>query len=67
MSIERPRRARRSTADVRARILQAARELFLDQGFQATTTKQICERADVSEPLLFTNFGTKITCSRARC
>lgn len=39
--------------------MDAARELFLTQGFEATTTKQICERAGVAEPLLFTNFGSK--------
>lgn len=46
-------------------ILKAARELFLEQGFEATTTKQICERADVSEPLLFTNFGSKVDLFRS--
>lgn len=39
--------------------MDAARELFLTQGFEATTTKQISERAGVAEPLLFTNFGSK--------
>jgi AcrR family transcriptional regulator len=39
--------------------VDAARELFLTQGFEATTTKQISERAGVGEPLLFTNFGSK--------
>jgi AcrR family transcriptional regulator len=53
------RRTRRPSADIRALVLDAARELFLRQGFEATTTKQIAERAGVVEHLLFTNFGSK--------
>ena len=59
MTASSPRRTRRPSADIRALVLDAARELFLTQGFEATTTKQICERAGVAEPLLFTNFGSK--------
>jgi len=55
----RPRRTRRPSEDIRALLVEAAQELFLSQGFEATTTKQICERAGVAEPLLFTNFGSK--------
>jgi len=55
----RQRRTRRTSADIRALLVGAARELFLTQGFEATTTKQICARAGVAEPLLFTNFGSK--------
>jgi len=54
-----PRRTRRSSEDIRALLVDAARDLFLTQGFEATTTKQICARAGVAEPLLFTNFGSK--------
>lgn len=52
-------RTRRSSESVRALILASARELFLAQGYDATTTKQICEEAGVAEPLLFSNFGSK--------
>jgi AcrR family transcriptional regulator len=52
-------RTRRSSESVRGLILEAARELFLGQGYDATTTKQICEEAGVAEPLLFSNFGSK--------
>ena len=55
----RQRRTRRSSEDIRALLVDAARDLFLAQGFEATTTKQISERAGVAEQLLFTNFGTK--------
>jgi AcrR family transcriptional regulator len=55
----RQRRTRRTSADIRALLVDAAGKLFLTQGFEATTTKQISERAGVAEPLLFTNFGSK--------
>jgi AcrR family transcriptional regulator len=44
---------------VRALILDAARELFVANGYDATTTSEICLKAGVSERLLFTNFGSK--------
>lgn len=56
---ERPSRSRRSSEDVRALLLETARELFLEHGYEETTTKEICKRAGVAEPLLFTNFGSK--------
>jgi AcrR family transcriptional regulator len=55
----RQRRTRRTSADIQALLVDAARDLFRTQGFEATTTKQIAERAGVAEPLLFTNFGSK--------
>jgi AcrR family transcriptional regulator len=54
-----PTRRRRSSADVRALLLDSARELFLAKGYEATTSREICERARVAEPLLFSNFGSK--------
>jgi AcrR family transcriptional regulator len=59
VTTRRPTRTRRSSERIRALLLDAARELFLTQGFEATTTKQIAESAGVAEPLLFTNFGSK--------
>ena len=52
-------RRRRSSADVRALLLESARELFRSKGYEATTSREICERAGVAEPLLFSNFGSK--------
>jgi AcrR family transcriptional regulator len=54
-----PARRRRSSADVRALLIDSARELFLSKGYEATTSREICERAGVAEPLLFSNFGSK--------
>lgn len=41
-------------------LLKSARSLFVDQGFEATTTKQIAEHAGVSEGILFHQFGSKV-------
>lgn len=53
------RRVRRSTAEIRARILDAARAVFAERGFAGATTRQIAASADVAEPLIFNNFGSK--------
>jgi AcrR family transcriptional regulator len=51
--------ARRSTAEVRRLILNAARELFEARGYEGTQTLEIAERAGVQERMLFRNFGSK--------
>jgi AcrR family transcriptional regulator len=50
-------RVRRGTAP--ALLLAAAQELFAERGPRATTTREIAERADVSEDLIFRYFGSK--------
>jgi len=40
-------------------LLSAAGELFAEKGFAATSTKEIAERASVTEPMLFRHFGSK--------
>jgi AcrR family transcriptional regulator len=55
------RRARRSTAEIRLLILDAARAVFAERGFAGATTKLIATRAEVAEPLIFNNFGSKAT------
>ncbi|MBI4463499.1 MAG: TetR/AcrR family transcriptional regulator [Acidobacteria bacterium] len=40
-------------------ILSVAAELFAQQGYQGTTTRQIAERAGISEAILFRHFPTK--------
>jgi AcrR family transcriptional regulator len=52
-------RKRRSSSEIRTLILEAARELFLAHGYEATTTKDIARHAGVLESLLFTNFESK--------
>lgn len=48
-----------STPTTRDRLIQAALELFLSQGIQNTTTRQIANLAEVNEVTLFRNFGNK--------
>lgn len=50
---------RRAPLEKRERLLAAARELFLSQGFEATSTQQIARQAGVSEGILFHHFGSK--------
>jgi AcrR family transcriptional regulator len=50
---------RRGTEEVRSLLLAAGSELFAAKGFDATTTKEICTLSGVSEPVLFSNFGSK--------
>jgi AcrR family transcriptional regulator len=40
-------------------MLDAARELFAERGFEEATTRQIADRAGVLEHLLYRNFGSK--------
>ena len=41
------------------RILQAALELFAQEGFRATSTSKVARKAGVSEGLIFRHFGNK--------
>jgi AcrR family transcriptional regulator len=53
------RRRERNPAAKRARIAQAALELFKAQGFADTTIDQIAEAADVGRRTIFEHFSTK--------
>ena len=52
-------RKRRTTAEVRAAITEAALTLFAERGYGGTSTRDITTRAGVAEPLLFRHFGSK--------
>ncbi|HKE10154.1 MAG TPA: TetR/AcrR family transcriptional regulator [Myxococcota bacterium] len=55
-----PRHGRtRNPADKRARIMGAARRLFAERGFTATSTAAVAGRAGVSEGIVFHHFGSK--------
>ncbi|MEM8602933.1 MAG: helix-turn-helix domain-containing protein, partial [Cyanobacteria bacterium P01_H01_bin.121] len=49
----------KNRSQTRQRLIDAALELFSEQGFAATTTRQIAEQAQVNEVTLFRNFGSK--------
>jgi AcrR family transcriptional regulator len=53
------RRPRRSADEVRRAILEVARQLFDENGYQATTTAEICKRAHASERLIYDHFDNK--------
>ena len=50
---------RRPRGEPRRLLLEAARELFGQQDYRGTTTREIADRAGVLEHLLFRNFGSK--------
>ncbi|HEY2220918.1 TetR/AcrR family transcriptional regulator [Actinomycetospora sp.] len=51
--------ARRDTGGRRAAIARAATDLFLRQGYQATSTEQIASAAAVSKQTVYNQFGDK--------
>jgi len=53
-----PRRREQARA-TRHAVLEAARELFIDRGYVATTIDAIAERAGVSPETLYATFGSK--------
>ncbi len=54
-----PSRRERRRLEVRARVLDAARDLFESQGYDATTVAQICERADIAYGTFFNHYSEK--------
>lgn len=52
-------RRERRKLEVRGRILEAAKELFTQQGFGDTKVTEICERADVAHKTFFNYFPSK--------
>ena len=55
-----PRREE-AARQTRAAVLAAAAELFVAQGYGATSVDQVAERAGVSKPTVFTAVGNKAT------
>ena len=54
-----PASYRRAPAEKREALLAAARRLFAEAGYDATSTQQIATVAGVSEGILFHHFGSK--------
>ena len=48
-----------STADRRTAIIKTARRVFVEKGFDRTTTRELAEAAGISEALLFKHFPRK--------
>jgi len=56
---ERAPSGRMTAEDRRKQIILIAAELFSQKGFRGTTTKEIADRAGVSEAIIFRHFATK--------
>jgi AcrR family transcriptional regulator len=56
---------RRDAAATKAALLDAARELFIERGFDRTTVRDIATLAGVNQALLFRYFGSKESLFRA--
>jgi len=52
-------RVRPTREDVRARVLRAAGEVFLEHGYHHASTAEIAERAGFTKGALYSNFGGK--------
>lgn len=59
MSSQASTRGDRRKQETRARILEAAVELFGEVGFEATKVGDVCERADVARQTFFNHFPSK--------
>src|SRR5215470_8913055 len=59
MSSQPRTRIDRRKSETRARILEAAVELFGEVGFDATKVADVCERADVARQTFFNHFPAK--------
>jgi AcrR family transcriptional regulator len=55
----------RQAEDTRRRILAAARKLFAEKGYAATSVADLAAEADVSVPTLYASVGTKAQLARA--
>jgi AcrR family transcriptional regulator len=53
-------RRERRKIELRERVLEAAKSLFTEQGFQETRVAEICERADIAQKTFFNHFPTKL-------
>jgi AcrR family transcriptional regulator len=54
-----PGRRERRKQEIHDRLLDAARGLFEQKGFEATTVDEICTRADLAQKTFFNHFPTK--------
>src|SRR5258705_658869 len=59
MSSQARSRGDRRKEETRAKILEAAVELFGEVGFEATKVSDVCERADVARQTFFNHFPAK--------
>lgn len=49
----------KSSEDTRRKLLDAALEIFVEQGYSAATTRMVLQRTGLSAPVLYHHFGNK--------
>ncbi len=54
-----PKRTRMTSAERREQLLEIARRVFAERGFDGATVEEIAARADVSKPIVYEHFGGK--------
>lgn len=60
-------RKERERADVRERILDAAREMFVRDGVDAVTMRAIADRIEYSPPVIYSHFEDKLALLQELC
>jgi len=60
-------RRERERAEVREKILEAARELFVSQGYEAVTMRKIADRIEYSPTAIYLHFKDKESVLRELC
>src|ERR1700743_408836 len=60
-------RRERERAEVREKILEAARALFVSEGYEAVTMRKIAERIEYSPTAIYLHFKDKETVLRELC
>lgn len=53
------------TRRTRAAVIEAARELFAERGYAATTIEAVSERSETSQPTIYRLFGSKLAILKA--
>jgi len=53
-------RRERRKLELRERVIETARTLFAEQGFEQTRVVDICDRADIAQKTFFNHFPTKL-------
>jgi AcrR family transcriptional regulator len=56
---KRPTQRDQQKAETRARVIEAARSLFVERGYEAATIRDIAQRAGVAPGSVFTTFASK--------
>ncbi len=56
---KRPPRSRMTAAERREQLIEIARGLFAERGFEGTSVEEIAARAEVSKPVVYEHFGGK--------